>query len=75
MLGGGLNEVPGPANDAGTARIIVGTDLINVRMDRYVAGTRLIEVSTRGNEGSSQGNDGSSEGNEVSPRGNDVGTG
>lgn len=45
------DDAPGPADDAGTARMIVGTALINVRTHGYVPGTRRIEVSTRGDEG------------------------
>ena len=59
-----MNEVPSPADDAGTAGIVVGTlgiivrtpgivvapDPINVRTDGYVIGTHRIEASTRRNE-------------------------
>ena len=34
-----MDEGPSPAKDAGAARIIVGTDLINVRTDPYVTVT------------------------------------
>lgn len=47
------NEALGPADDAGTAQIIVGMACTH----GYVPGTRRIELLTRRTEGSSRGND------------------
>jgi hypothetical protein len=70
-----VDEVRGPTNDAGTARIIVYPDVINVRADGYVAGTRRIEVSTQANEGTSRWDKGSSRGNDIHTSGDVVGAG